>query len=362
MKFIIISKAHVQNFPRIISLASSAKEIDYEVEIITQNILEDTQTLLSNMGIQVSNIKNKVSQICFRKVWHWYRFARFANGKYLKMEKDSIIWITGADTAICMGLNVLKKRNFYFQINELYDLFPNYLKNLKKISQYAQKIIVPEKNRAAIFQVWFRLKETPYVLPNKPFFDETLISKGNNLYKEYIEHLTEERKKGKKILLYQGHLIKDRNLSQFLNVTKEFKNILVVLMGYDHGIIENYRQIDPSLYYIPSIPAPFHLSITSCADLGLLVYLPESLNNIYCAPNKIWEYSKYGLALIGNNIVGLEMITSNQIGIQCNIENIEDIKNKLSFLLTNLDFFKKNSLQYFENINYMKIFMDIIDK
>jgi hypothetical protein len=352
MKFIIFSKASIQVYPLIISLAYAAKELNFEVEIVTQNINLKLKNELSFNGINVFSIINKEYKLKVLKYIHWYRFAKFAKKKILFAEEPSVLWVTGADTAICMGKKTLKKRKFYFQINELYDKLPFYLKHLEKITKLAYKNIVPEKNRAAIFQVWFGLKTQPFVLPNKPFFDDGLILKGENIYKKHIDFLKKEKENNKTIFLYQGHLGNDRNFSKLLEIISKKNNILVVLMGMDHELLDKYQKICPFIYHIPHIPAPFHLSITKYADIGILVYLPISLNNIYCAPNKIWEYTKYGLALISNNIIGLEDITNMNLGVQFDINDTDEINNQMEVLLSNIKYYQKNSTLFYENLNY----------
>jgi glycosyltransferase involved in cell wall biosynthesis len=60
------------------------------------------------------------------------------------------------------------------------------------------------------------------------------------------------------------------------------------------------------LIAIPYAAAPRHLEVTSHAHIGLAFYSPVSLNNVFCAPNKVWEYAGFGLPILGNNIPGLE--------------------------------------------------------
>jgi hypothetical protein len=179
-----------------------------------------------------------------------------------------------------------------------------------------------------------------------------LILKGETLYKEHIDFLKKEKANNKIIFLYQGHLGNDRDFSKFLEVIGKRDDVLVVLMGTNHGILSKYQKKCRSVYYIPCIPAPFHLSVTKYADIGIIVYLPTSLNNIYCAPNKIWEYAKYGLAVISNDIIGLEYVANGNLGVQCDMNDVDDIDNKMELLLSNIEDYQKNSILFYENLNY----------
>lgn len=65
---------------------------------------------------------------------------------------------------------------------------------------------------------------------------------------------------------------------------------------------------------LPYITAPYHLEVTSHAFIGILIYAPvygtftSPLNSIYCAPNKLYEFSHFGIPMIGNNIPGLNTL------------------------------------------------------
>lgn len=352
MKLLIISKAPIQNFPRIFSLIFASIDLGYEVEVVTQNIIKESQILLEKYNVKVYSIENKTGGI--RKIMHWLRFANFANKIYRNADSNTKIWITGADTAMCMGINTLKTREFYFQINELYDQFPFQLRWIKKIVPHAKEIIVPEKNRAAILQVWFNMKSKPLVLPNKPYFEDNIIASGEEKYLDKINLITEEKKKGKIILLYQGHLSKDRDLSNLLIGVHKSKDIFsIILMGKaHHDILQEYKKLCPELIYIDNIPAPYHLNMTKHADIGIILYSPVSLNNIYCAPNKVWEYTKHGLAIISNDIIGLDYISRESIGEQFDLTRSSSVNIVLSRLAESYKSYKNNSSKFYNTLDF----------
>ncbi len=62
---------------------------------------------------------------------------------------------------------------------------------------------------------------------------------------------------------------------------------------------------------------PNHLlpAITAQADVGIVTYPYEGLNNIYCSPNKIFEYAQAGLPVVATEQPPLkEMVESYGIG------------------------------------------------
>ena len=72
----------------------------------------------------------------------------------------------------------------------------------------------------------------------------------------------------------------------------------LVLMGHATYGMELIKQACPDLIHISHIDAPEHLDVTSHAYVGLVTYSYKSLNNIFCAPNKIWEYAAFGVPLV----------------------------------------------------------------
>ena len=59
------------------------------------------------------------------------------------------------------------------------------------------------------------------------------------------------------------------------------------------------------MLFFESIPAPKHLEVTSHAHIGIVFYDGMTLNKAFCAPNKIYEYSYFGLPCLSNRIPGL---------------------------------------------------------
>lgn len=102
---------------------------------------------------------------------------------------------------------------------------------------------------------------------------------------------------------------------------------------------------------IDYIPAPLHLEITSNAYIGLLFYNPDSLNKAFCAPNKIFEYSCFGLPIIGNDIPGLKNTIGNAGAGICTEFSYERIKEALETIVKNYDEFSANSLRFYSSVD-----------
>lgn len=360
-RIFIFSKATPEELPPVMSLAMSSRDLDMEVHLITQNISDSNRKKLSDEHIHLENLINKKGSSIPGKLLHWYRYRKFAVSILKKnINGTDYIWVSGADTAISIGNKILKKYSFYLQLNELCDDEKLYLFLIRKLVKSACQIVVPEVNRAWIIQVLYKLKRRPCVLANKPHSFDAIFNEDNTI-KKVLAQIKTEKSKNKLVIIYQGYITFNRNLTNLLKIAEKYKNsVTVVLMGKDEGALATYRNINPALIYISHINAPNHLLITQACDAGIIVYKPTYLNNIYCAPNKIWEYSRFGLAIIGNNIPGLNAIEEQQMGILVDIDDLEDIDNKMNTLKQRIEEFHENAVKFYNNYNYSAELLKIL--
>ena len=103
------------------------------------------------------------------------------------------------------------------------------------------------------------------------------------------------------------------------------------------------------------ITAPYHLEVTSHAFIGILIYAPvygtftSPLNSIYCAPNKLYEFSHFGIPMIGNNIPGLKYtIESYKMGCCLPFFNAESLKNAITDLTDNYETYAENARRFYD--------------
>lgn len=237
-------------------------------------------------------------------------------------------------------------------------MYLSYEKYIKRIIHEAKGIIMPQYDRAVLYQTHYKLEQRPYVLPNKPYFDISLeeIKNIEGKYKNYLDVF-----KSHKVILYQGILHPERDLSSFVKAVKclgeEYK---LVLIGKDKGSLESYKKIDPNICYIPFIPAPDYLIFTKNAYIGILTYDAGDLNCAYCAPNKIYEYSKYSLPMLGNDIPGLKYTMElNKFGEIVDDKSIESIKDGILKIEANYDLYSNNSNRFFMDTDNVKTVKEI---
>ena len=216
-----------------------------------------------------------------------------------RIDKFDYIWV---------GVN-----DFYFLFNfltllgfkgktifHLHELQKRKFRNSKK----ADFVIVPDENRAWIAYLLAGLKRKPFVLPNIPVFPDSLND-------EYKGELTILRKTmpGVKIVLYQGFI--DYGSRCILELLQAFTflddNIRLVIMPSSQlrkglllklsGDIDNLK-LKERVSVINTVKAPYHLLTVKQADLGIGLYRATSLNQVYAAPNRLFEFTRFTIPVI----------------------------------------------------------------
>ncbi len=225
--------------------------------------------------------------------------------------------------------------------------------DLEHLLKNAYRVIECEYNRACITQAWFDLKLRPVVLPNKLYL-------GNDENSNFsVDHSTVElldRLKEKKIILYQGILGPERPVGVFAEAISEMGKDYVMIVMSNSKMEKRYDNV----YEIGFINPPDHLYVTQRAYIGILYYKAsklgfagnDCLNSIFCAPNKIFEYSKYALPMIGNDIPGLQYsIGATGSGLCLNKTTKEAIKDAIQQIDRNYMFYQNNSRHLYESVD-----------
>jgi glycosyltransferase involved in cell wall biosynthesis len=122
---------------------------------------------------------------------------------------------------------------------------------------------------------------------------------------------------------------------------------------------------DDRIVLIDFIEPPNHLQLTANCDVGVILYAPINLNNIYCAPNKIFEYASYGLSQLLPFYPGIENLNRQyNLGSTCDPEDPASIKDALVKLLERDKEISKISSQNFltEFPSLEQSYKEVIDK
>lgn len=357
-KTLVLCKGDIAEIPPVMTYILALLDLGHEVVFITGSLNKSTEEFLKirpKSKLEIINLKIEKKS---SKLRQWYSFRKAVHC-YLTENCFDTIWISTFDTALCIWNSKLKTHNAKLIISVL-ELYDNasfiYKKALSIILPKMDKIVVPEYNRACVFRTWYKLSETPLVIPNKPFEINNQQIKNTDV--DLLHNKLDALAKGRKILLYQGGITKNRNLDNFAYASKILEDSVVfVLMGKDSGYLKDLYKINNDIVHIPYIPSPFHLNITSKCDIGIVTYDFINLNNIYCAPNKIWEYSAFGKPMIGNKIPGLEYtINQSNSGICVNTQDVNQIVNSLQKIIMGYDKYSQKSFEFFDSVDLTREF------
>ena len=347
----ILLRSHVVTLPPIMTVIECLLDSEsYNVNFISTQSSNLTHPNLKEYILPQSHNVSKIS-----KIKNYIKYRMFVD-KVLTdhSQTEDIVWLGSLDTAIaCKGLIFLKKNPYVLHLHELYDTHLKKLKVVKTIAQNAKYVVVPELNRAGILQVWLELKNRPTVLPNKPYRhprDKKLIPTHR-----LTQSILEKYKTDKPIVLYQGHIGGDRNLMPIAQAMKMLPDYEFWLLGTDHGSYsEQLLAISDNIKYLGSVPAPYHLEITSYASIGIMSYDPINLNNLYCAPNKLWEYSGFGIPFLSNKCLSLEGSQMESIGISIDWQ-VENILKSLKRITNKELEYEKNAINFYNNCDVVSI-------
>lgn len=347
----IVFKGEFSEIPLLATVAVSLKRMGHVVGVLCGTIDEQLCQRLVDLEIAViykePNFRGP-SKSLLRKAQNWYAFRRFVVGRRNYFSKNAYFWLASADTAICL-LGAVSLQMCLLHLHELYDRQKVYRFLLKFIAKAVRVVVCPESHRAAIFAAWFKLKNTPVVIQNMPLHDVAgVTSVLVEMQKERILKVA----KGRKIAIYQGHIAADRDLSFF---AKAFNLLtdqwLFLILGKCHDqSVNNLSRVCPNILHIEHLPSPQHLQITALAQLGLITYSRDSLNNLYCAPNKVWEYGQFGIPFIANRTTAMEEICDRyQSGI-CIDETAPAVISAVMHLEASYAEYSKRAKMMFESV------------
>jgi glycosyltransferase involved in cell wall biosynthesis len=292
-----------------------------------------------------------------RKINHVAKFeSEFHKGaiRYIKHVKYDLLWIIHENTLFELK-DDLNDKKYIVSFYELNDHRRGFLNSMKYSIQNAQEFMVPEYNRACILRVWLQLKKTPTVIPNKPL-GHPLSRNIENPYSKELE--------GKKIILYQGYIQRSRNIDILCEACTEMPDYTIVLMGGgDQSYIDELKKKYPQIMHISFVTPPNHLYITSYALFAIVKYDFVVLNAIFCAPNKTWEYTGFGIPVLCHNIPGLEYtIGKYEAGICTDMDDKGCIKAAIQKMDANYEYYSNNAIKFYNSFDIKAAINGIVEK
>lgn len=370
-KIIVIHIGDIFRCPPALNVVRLASRFGIDVNIITTKDadLEKYKRYFPKIKVLFVGDKYDSARIIIRKMSDMLNIRR---NIYDCLDScygaGSLVWAVSDVTLKHLGMKITRYK-YVFHLLELTEHL-RYKKSLpvpaldeKIICDSSVAVVVPTADRAHITQAWWGLKKLPRVFHNKPVDDLKLKNKAyieDNLGRNIIDLVHE-----KKIILYQGITHKERPLHPFLDAVEQLGTDYVFITMGDSDPLQGIT--NKQHLHIPFVQSPGHLEVTSWAHIGVLSYFPVKaqysiLNAVFCAPNKSFEYARFGVPLMSNSVPGMSHVI-NQWNCGLVVEDFDTsgICDAISCIEENYGSMSKGARAYYKSINSECEFLNIIN-
>ncbi len=165
--------------------------------------------------------------------------------------------------------------------------------------------------------------------------------------KQRIFHEKYQLPADSKIILYQGGLSVGRNCEILLDAMQILPdNFKLVFLG-DGDIKAKLQKLCAqsklkNIYFHQAVPQNKLMAYTASADLGVIPYQANCLNNYYCTPNKLFEFIMARIPILASDLPQLKhFISDNHIGKNIDFSNPAIIAKNIQEILNNIDIFQE---------------------
>lgn len=279
------------------------------------------------------------------------------------VDKDAVLWFGNCESVLTLSEKTLRNRRFVFSVLELDEPNSTFGKLTAKIIHKAEAVLCCEKHRAAMMQVYYGLKTKPYVLPNKPYDLKEKLEE-DKLKVDVKDKIAQI--KDKFIVLYQGIVTRDRPLDKIARALAKLNDdeIVFVIMGKaSNQIQKELLDCYKNTVFMGYIPSPQHLLVTKYAKIGIANYDYSCLNNLYCAPNKIYEYAKFSLPMLTSENIGLtETVGQAGAGECVDFSDVDKIARGIKKILKNQAVYAQNARRFYDETDNFKTIKMIVER
>lgn len=181
------------------------------------------------------------------------------------------------------------------------------------------------------------------------------INSTARVQKNKLFHQAFELPLERKILLFQGGLSKGRHLETLVHAMKYINNQCIDLVILGDGQVRKALDrlalslgIKHRVYFHPAVPQHQLLEYTQSADAGIIPYQATCLNNLYCTPNKLFEFIAAGIPILGSDLPEINhIVLKHQLGLTGKMGGPNEFAYLIDEVFRNeeqLEEWRKNSL------------------
>lgn len=343
---------------RTLNLYKSFKSKNFNVEVISFD-WRNGQNTINDGNIRFYSIDKNKSSLLF-----YLKFSCLLMYNLLK-SNAGIFFAEDIYTLpfVCIAAK-LKKGKVFYDSRELFGFLAGLKdrKNIQKILTAIEKYFIKKADYVIVTgDMDGEFLSTQYgisniiTIRNLPFYRTDI--KAVNLHERYAIP------SDIKILLYQGVILHGRGLRYIFNYLKKSAGSVLIILG-DGEHKEYYEElaadigIKDKVIFAGKIPQDELLNYSAGSDLGLSLIENLSISYYYALPNKLFEYIMMGLPVAISKLPQMEKVINDyNVGIVIDLDNEDEINNKLTGLLQNPELLKQyniNCLAAAKELNWDK--------
>lgn len=210
----------------------------------------------------------------------------------------------------------------------------------KKIVKKADLLICASEQRGEIMYDHYGLGKKPFVVPN---ISQLQMNDESNDVKNILASLGDFFESPGSTIVYAGVVTSSRKINKLLDAAIALSDKCKLLVIGDGDALQSLKDKSAKHSELKSAftgAVPYNClgSLLSRCDVGFLYYPSDTLNNKYCASNKIYEYASVGLPILSNENPTIEVELNNgHIGISS-----DNLEQGLRELLRSKDIYKQH--------------------
>lgn len=328
----------IQNDARVIRAAEALNKDGHKITVLSCN----SDVNFSNPAFE--SIVYSYPKKGFRLLLHFWFFV----WKWLKTYKKDydIIYMHDYFMPIIGAFSSKRlKKKWIYDAHELLIQRRKYKKSKRELFFFIlEKFSAPKADLViAANDERLRIIKRIYKLPS-------IVSVGNisNLNIRKINDKPDD------IIVYQGILNEERRPDLYIKVLKFLPDhIKLKLIG--GGNIDYYKNLakdwglSDRVIFTGKIPYKDLIGESQKCKVGIVSYLMNDLNNLYCSPNKLFEYIQFGLPIIASPQPFLkQVIKKYNLGEiwDCRKDTIENLAEKILGIINNYDLYRVKMAEF----------------
>lgn len=358
--YFLLQELH--KYPPCIAEICMLKDNGIDVVVLTTGCAGPTAKLLEEKGIDwhlfrqikfpIMLIQRALNMVNYAVLFHRF-FKKYRTG-------NTVLWVGSEQSAIRMWPYLRGKKPVIVNALEFYER-EWYQSAMAKIAPQADIMTACEPHRAQYMMDWWGLEKLPYVLRNKPY--GAIPPKGNGSTPELQAAI--DRIRDKKVLLYQGGIFPERDLSLLADALRKGNSgYYLVLCGplLKGGDLDALYRLYDKTVYLGYFPAPSHLEITPYATAAVTYYKDDCINTRYCAPNKIHEYAGCGVPMLCNRLPGLIETVGAAGAAECvDFGDADAVNAALDRIAAHFDDYRRAALAFYDSVDNTPTLQRIIE-